>query len=81
MVRSFVGGLELIVNLLKSDNIDVLASVCAALAKIAMDEENLAVITDHAVVPMLSSLTYIVSEFAFIFYATHFNSYFWSTFI
>ncbi|XP_032872079.1 outer dynein arm-docking complex subunit 2 [Amblyraja radiata] len=59
MVRSFVGGLELIVNLLKSDNIDVLASVCAALAKIAMDEENLAVITDHAVVPMLSSLTYI----------------------
>ncbi|XP_069770613.1 outer dynein arm-docking complex subunit 2 isoform X2 [Narcine bancroftii] len=59
MVRSFVGGLELIVNLLKSDNIEVLASVCAALAKIAMDEENLAVITDHAVVPMLSSLTYI----------------------
>uniref|UniRef100_UPI00398EDA7A outer dynein arm-docking complex subunit 2 isoform X1 n=1 Tax=Pristiophorus japonicus TaxID=55135 RepID=UPI00398EDA7A len=58
MVRSFVGGLELIVNLLKSDNIEVLASVCAALAKIAMDEENLAVITDHGVVPMLSSLTY-----------------------
>ncbi|XP_067870254.1 outer dynein arm-docking complex subunit 2 isoform X2 [Heterodontus francisci] len=58
MVRSFVGGLELIVNLLKSDDIEVLASVCAALAKIAMDEENLAVITDHGVVPMLSSLTY-----------------------
>ncbi|XP_059828006.1 outer dynein arm-docking complex subunit 2 isoform X2 [Hypanus sabinus] len=62
MVRSFVGGLELIVNLLKSDNIEVLASVCAALAKIAMDEENLAVITDHAVVPMLSSLTYIKDD-------------------
>ncbi|XP_060681704.1 outer dynein arm-docking complex subunit 2 [Hemiscyllium ocellatum] len=58
MVRSFVGGLELIVNLLKSDDIEVLASVCAALAKIAMDEENLAVITDHGVVQMLSSLTY-----------------------
>uniref|UniRef100_A0A4W3H758 Outer dynein arm docking complex subunit 2 n=1 Tax=Callorhinchus milii TaxID=7868 RepID=A0A4W3H758_CALMI len=57
MVRSFVGGLELIVNLLKSNNTEVLASVCAALAKIAMDEENLAVITDHGVVPMLSNLT------------------------
>uniref|UniRef100_A0A4W3HPF6 Outer dynein arm docking complex subunit 2 n=1 Tax=Callorhinchus milii TaxID=7868 RepID=A0A4W3HPF6_CALMI len=56
MVRSFVGGLELIVNLLKSNNTEVLASVCAALAKIAMDEENLAVITDHGVVPMLSNL-------------------------
>ncbi|KAJ8395026.1 hypothetical protein AAFF_G00039770 [Aldrovandia affinis] len=57
MVRSFVGGLELIVNLLRSTNREVLASVCAAIAKIAKDEENLAVITDHGVVPMLSNLT------------------------
>ncbi|KAJ3178764.1 Armadillo repeat-containing protein 4 [Geranomyces variabilis] len=57
MVRSFVGGLELIVSLLKSDNVDVLASVCAAIANIAKDEENLAVITDHGVVPMLAKLT------------------------
>uniref|UniRef100_A0AAZ3S0T1 Armadillo repeat-containing protein 4 n=1 Tax=Oncorhynchus tshawytscha TaxID=74940 RepID=A0AAZ3S0T1_ONCTS len=57
MVRSFVGGLELIVNLLKSTNKEVLASVCAAIAKIAKDEENLAVITDHGVVPMLAKLT------------------------
>ncbi|XP_062984526.1 outer dynein arm-docking complex subunit 2 [Elgaria multicarinata webbii] len=56
MVRSFVGGLELIVNLLKSDNKDVLASVCAAITNIAKDEENLAVITDHGVVPLLSKL-------------------------
>ncbi|KAM8967234.1 outer dynein arm-docking complex subunit 2 isoform 2-T2 [Pelodytes ibericus] len=56
MVRSFVGGLELIVNLLKSENIEVLASVCAAITNIAKDEENLAVITDHGVVPMLSAL-------------------------
>ncbi|XP_033112504.1 armadillo repeat-containing protein 4-like [Anneissia japonica] len=56
MVRSFVGGLELIVSLLKSDNKEVLASVCAAIAKIAIDEENLAVITDHGVVPMLAKL-------------------------
>ncbi|KAI8822493.1 armadillo-type protein [Fimicolochytrium jonesii] len=57
MVRSFVGGLELIVSLLKSDDVDVLASVCAAIANIAKDEENLAVITDHGVVPMLGKLT------------------------
>ncbi|XP_061096600.1 outer dynein arm-docking complex subunit 2 [Conger conger] len=57
MVRSFVGGLELIVNLLKSTDGEVLASVCAAIAKIAKDEENLAVITDHGVVPMLAKLT------------------------
>uniref|UniRef100_A0A8C5Q5H9 Outer dynein arm docking complex subunit 2 n=1 Tax=Leptobrachium leishanense TaxID=445787 RepID=A0A8C5Q5H9_9ANUR len=57
MVRSFVGGLELIVNLLKSENLEVLASVCAAITNIAKDEENLAVITDHGVVPMLSALT------------------------
>ncbi|KFO09321.1 Armadillo repeat-containing protein 4 [Balearica regulorum gibbericeps] len=56
MVRSFVGGLELIVNLLKSKNKEVLASVCAAITNIAKDEENLAVITDHGVVPLLSEL-------------------------
>ncbi|RKO94469.1 armadillo-type protein [Blyttiomyces helicus] len=57
MVRQFVGGLELIVSLLKSEHAEVLASVCAAIANIAKDEENLAVITDHGVVPMLAKLT------------------------
>ena len=63
MVRSFVGGLELIVSLLKSEHKEVLASVCAAIANIAKDEENLAVITDHGVVPMLARLTNTVSWF------------------
>lgn len=62
MVRSFVGGLELIVSLLKSEHKEVLASVCAAIANIAKDEENLAVITDHGVVPMLARLTNTVSD-------------------
>ena len=31
--------------------------MCAALAKIAQDEENLGVITDHGVVPLLAKLT------------------------
>ncbi|XP_044031908.1 outer dynein arm-docking complex subunit 2 isoform X2 [Siniperca chuatsi] len=57
MVRSLVGGLELIVNLLKSKNNEVLASICAAIAKIAKDKENLAVLTDHGVVPLLAKLT------------------------
>ena len=34
-----------------------ISSVCAAIANIAQDEENLAVITDHGVVPMLAQLT------------------------
>ena len=44
-------------GLLKSDDHEVLASVCAAIAKIAKDEENLGVITDHGVVPLLAALT------------------------
>ena len=35
MVRSFVGGLELICNLLQSKDIEVLAAVCFAIANIA----------------------------------------------
>ena len=56
-----MGGLELIVGLLKSTDREVLASVCAAIAKIAKDEENLGVITDHGVVAMLARLTNTVS--------------------
>lgn len=60
MVRSFVGGLELILSLLKSTDPSVLACVCAALAKIAQDKENLAIITDYGVVPMLAELVVMV---------------------
>lgn len=65
LVRSFVGGLELIVGLLKSLDIEVLAGVCAAIAKIAQDEENLGVITDHGVVLLLAKLTETVSKMEF----------------
>lgn len=67
MVRSFVGGLELVVNLLKSENKEVLASVCAVITNIAKDQENLAVITDHGVVPLLSKLANTVSNASFYF--------------
>ena len=46
----------MIVSLLKSDNREVLASICSAVANIAKDEQNLAVLTDHGVVPILSKL-------------------------
>jgi armadillo repeat-containing protein 4 len=66
IVRNFVGGLELIVSLLKSNDKEVLASVCAAIAEIAKDEENLAVITDHGVVPMLAALTNTVGFYCIV---------------
>ena len=56
MVRSFVGGLELICGLLESRDAQVLAAVCFAIANIARDKENLAVITDHGVIEKLSKL-------------------------
>ena len=63
-----MGGLELIVGLLKSDDHEVLASVCAAIAKIAKDEENLGVITDHGVVPLLATLTNTVRTSILLLY-------------
>ena len=62
MVRSFVGGLELIVSLLKPDNLDLLTAVCACIAEIAQDKESLAVLTDHGVVSLLSQLSSTVSQ-------------------
>ena len=58
MVRSFVGGLELICNLLESKDQQVLAAVCFAIANIARDKENLAVITDHGVIHKLARLAH-----------------------
>ncbi|KAK9889780.1 hypothetical protein WA026_007157 [Henosepilachna vigintioctopunctata] len=63
MVRSFVGGLELVVHLLESDDPEVLSCVCAAIAEIAKDKENLAVISDHGVVPRLVDLVRTDNQF------------------
>ena len=49
-------------GLLKSEDPEVLAGVCAAIAQIAQDEENLGVITDHGVVLLLAKLTETVSH-------------------
>lgn len=71
-------------GLLKSDDHEVLASVCAAIAKIAKDEENLGVITDHGVVPLLAALTntvrtsklgYLLYSGSVINYNFHYNNF------
>lgn len=56
LVRSFVGAMELVVSLLKTTDTFVLAAICAAIATIAKDKYNLAVLTDHKVIPMLAEL-------------------------
>lgn len=50
-------------SLLKSSHSVVLAGTCAALATVAMDDENLAVLSDNDVVMYLSKLTCTVSLF------------------
>lgn len=61
MVRAFVGGLELTVSLLESHDNDVLAAVCATIAAIAVDSENLGILTDHGVVKKLADLVNTVN--------------------
>ncbi|KAM4718263.1 LOW QUALITY PROTEIN: outer dynein arm-docking complex subunit 2-like [Anableps anableps] len=57
MVLPLVGGLELIVHLLKSTNKEVLTNICAVVAKLAKDQEILGILTDHGAVPLLAGLT------------------------
>jgi hypothetical protein len=61
MIRAFMGSLELVADLLESDNTEVLSAVCAIIAEIAADSENLGILTDHGVVKKLASLVEIVS--------------------
>ncbi|EDV59208.1 armadillo repeat-containing protein gudu [Drosophila erecta] len=56
LVRSLVGAMELVVGLLKSKDIMVLSAVCAAIATIAQDQTNLAILTDLKVIYKLADL-------------------------
>ncbi|KAG4080617.1 hypothetical protein HA402_006218 [Bradysia odoriphaga] len=55
LVRSLVGAMELVVGLMKSTDTLVLSAVCSAIATIAKNKENLAILSDHksGVVPFL----------------------------
>ncbi|XP_061877729.1 outer dynein arm-docking complex subunit 2-like [Entelurus aequoreus] len=57
MVSSLMGAMELVIDLLKSPDDKVLASMCAVVARIAKDKYNLAVLTDYEVVSLLAKLT------------------------
>ncbi|KAK7939015.1 hypothetical protein WMY93_002341 [Mugilogobius chulae] len=62
-MRRLIGGFQLLIKLLKSTNNEVLASVCAVIAKITEDkEENVALLTDYGVVPLLANLTSTTDE-------------------
>ncbi|CAB3367338.1 Hypothetical predicted protein [Cloeon dipterum] len=57
MVRSLIGGFELLVTLLSSNDKRVLSNVCATVSCIASkDKDNLGIITDYGVVERLASL-------------------------
>lgn len=60
-VRSLIGELGLILNLLKSTNNELLASVCAVITKIAKDKMNLQILTELGIVPLLAHITNTVS--------------------
>ncbi|CAD6215917.1 GSCOCG00000734001-RA-CDS [Cotesia congregata] len=62
MVRAFVGGLEVTVSILDSDDTQVLAAVCATIAAIAVNPENLGILTDHGVVKKLAKLVHTEDE-------------------
>ena len=77
MVRNYVGGLEALVQLLMSDNIYVQAAVCEAVAAIAMNTENLAIMSDHGVVQYLARLTQTVYPSSLLYFLyTTLNRYF-----
>lgn len=61
LVRSLVGAMELVVGLLKSTETLVLSAVCSAIATIAKDKENLAILSDHKVIKMLADLGNTIS--------------------
>lgn len=62
LVRSFVGAMELVVGLLKSKDNLVLSATCAAIATIAKDKYNLAVLSDHKVISMLAELGELIHQ-------------------
>eukprot|EP00795_Rhopilema_esculentum_P013339 gene13339-4187_t len=46
-VRSFLGGIEILITLMKSKNIEIRNSACKVVSRIECDEENLEVLDDY----------------------------------
>ncbi|RZF43822.1 hypothetical protein LSTR_LSTR006363 [Laodelphax striatellus] len=56
LVRSYVGGFEVIIRLLDSSDLNVLGHTCAAISEIAKDKQNVAILTELGMLPKLSSI-------------------------
>ncbi|XP_063216342.1 outer dynein arm-docking complex subunit 2-like [Bacillus rossius redtenbacheri] len=54
LVRSIVGGLDSIMELLDSPHTEVVEAACEVIALIAMSATNLNILTDYGVIPMLA---------------------------
>ena len=56
-IRSLVGGVQLLTDLLRTKNTRVLTPICALIVVLCKEEENLRILTDYQVVKRLSNLT------------------------
>ncbi|KAL0212841.1 hypothetical protein RCL1_006467 [Eukaryota sp. TZLM3-RCL] len=59
--RTFIGGLELLLNLLTQDYLPLLTFACSVVTRIAHCEANLNVVTEDGIVPLLSRIVGLTS--------------------
>lgn len=62
MIRSLVGALELVASLLSVDDHLILTAICALIAEIALDDYNVAILTDYNVIRKLANLVQTKDE-------------------
>lgn len=72
MARSLVGGLELLVSLLRAPDLNVVTAAAAAVARMATEDETLAILSDHHVVALLATLVRSVISFVISLQLTSF---------
>lgn len=62
LIRNLMGAFEILISLLKTNNLFVLAAVCALIAQTAKYPENLAILSDHGVVGLLADRIYTTDD-------------------
>ncbi|KAI0987542.1 hypothetical protein GJ496_007604 [Pomphorhynchus laevis] len=55
-IRQFIGGIHLLVSLLKCQSVDVLTAVCDLISEVAKNDYNLGILTDYNVLGAISKL-------------------------
>ncbi|XP_014247105.1 armadillo repeat-containing protein gudu-like isoform X1 [Cimex lectularius] len=61
-IRNLSGALDIIMGLLDSDDLGVVAGGCETLAKVAMNPENLGILTQMGIVPKICELVNVQSD-------------------